>query len=145
MPVTAEPPARTSSRIRRQRKAREHKYVRQARRHRHPDNAGPGYLLDDPAFWQARSVGFDVARKDIRHREPPVRVAPFGPNPHYNAGDPEFLASADCATWRWWQALTPEQRHGFYEATHAGDAPAGVRVTNMGLELTNPSFVIESW
>lgn len=145
MQATAEPHTnRVPNRLRRQRKARELKYAVQARRHR-PANAAADSLLLDPDYHMAKSCGWDVARKELRHREPPTRTCPYAPNPHYNPGDPEFLASADCAVWLWWKSMDANQRHGFYEASHEGEAPVGVPVLNIGLEITNPAIVVESW
>jgi hypothetical protein len=135
-------PDRVPQRIRRQRKEREARFNKEARKAR-PAN-GSGSLLGDPDYHMARGVGFDVMRRDLRKPEPPLRPHRKA-NPHYDPAAVEPVPSAECATWLWWKSLDAGQRHAFYELTHEGEPPAGVVVLNMGLEITNPAILVEVW
>lgn len=145
-----EPVDRVPQRIRRHRKAREDRFRKEALRSR-PDN-GPGSLLGDAAYHMAKGCGWDVMRKELRKPEPPTRRH-SKPNPYYDVGQKlkhadgseVVLPSADCATWKWWKNLDPQQRHAMYELAHEGEPPTGVVVLNMGLEIVNPAMVVEVW
>lgn len=86
------------------------------------DGLSPG-LFAAPDYHMLASCGWDVAKREMRLREPPTRACgPDGKgrinrrNVWHQAGDVQKLvAPVDAAAWLWWMSLTEDEQDEMYE------------------------------